>query len=93
MTHGVGRSGDLTAEQPKAAGSSLLSKITHLMALHALKISGLESASSCVILPLATGMSIAVTLLALKSTRPLATKVPLFQPNLGAHPQHLSTPP
>lgn len=42
LTHGVGRSGDLTAEQPKAAGSSLLSKITHLLVRHALKIAGLR---------------------------------------------------
>ena len=75
LSHGVGRSGDLTAEQPKAAGSSLLSKLTHLMALHALRIAGLTTASSCVILPLATGMSIAVSLLALKSRRPGANKV------------------
>ena len=75
LSHGVGRSGDLTAEQPKAAGSSLLSKLTHLMALHALRIAGLTTASSCVILPLATGMSIAVSLLALKNRRPAATKV------------------
>ena len=41
MAHGVGRSGDLTAEQPKAAGSSLLGKLTNLMALNALKLAGL----------------------------------------------------
>ena len=76
LSHGVGRSGDLTAEQPKAAGSSLLSKLTHHMALHALRIAGLTTASSCVVLPLATGMSIAVALLALKNRRPGATKVP-----------------
>jgi O-phospho-L-seryl-tRNASec:L-selenocysteinyl-tRNA synthase len=42
MSHGVGRSGDLTAEQPKAAGSSLLSKIAHFLTLHALKVAGLR---------------------------------------------------
>jgi O-phospho-L-seryl-tRNASec:L-selenocysteinyl-tRNA synthase len=75
LSHGVGRSGDLTAEQPKAAGSSLLSKLTHLMALHALRIAGMTTASSCVILPLATGMSIAVALQAFKNRNPTAFKV------------------
>ncbi len=32
MAHGIGRSGDIGAEQPKAAGSSLLAKLTGLLA-------------------------------------------------------------
>lgn len=38
-----GRSGDILAEQPKAAGASLLSKITHYLVLDALKLSGSHS--------------------------------------------------
>jgi O-phospho-L-seryl-tRNASec:L-selenocysteinyl-tRNA synthase len=63
MSHGVGRSGDLTAEQPKAAGSSLQGKLCNLMALHALKLSGLENVTSCAVLPVATGMAITLALL------------------------------
>ncbi|TPP42841.1 Soluble liver antigen/liver pancreas antigen (SLA/LP autoantigen) family protein [Leishmania donovani] len=33
LTHGIGRSGDLFSEQPKAAGSSLLYKITNVLML------------------------------------------------------------
>lgn len=33
MSHGIGRSGDITATQPKAAGSSIISKITNSLVL------------------------------------------------------------
>ena len=41
--HGVGRSGDLTEVQPKAAGSSLVNKLTNSMLRDVLKISGLTT--------------------------------------------------
>ena len=75
MAHGVGRSGDLTAEQPKAAGSSLLGKLTNLMVLNALKLAGLENVTSCAVLPVATGMAIALSLLGIQSQRPGCSKV------------------
>ena len=37
LSHGIGRSGDIAAEQPKAAGSSLISKLTRVLALDAIK--------------------------------------------------------
>lgn len=40
LGHGIGRSGDITAIQPKAAGSSILMKVTNSLALDALKICG-----------------------------------------------------
>lgn len=40
LAHGIGRSGDLTENQPKAAGSSLLNKLTNCLVLDLLKISG-----------------------------------------------------
>ncbi|KAH3705805.1 O-phosphoseryl-tRNA selenium transferase [Pelomyxa schiedti] len=40
MSHGIGRSGDINAEQPKAAGSSLLYKLTNCMTMDALHIAG-----------------------------------------------------
>ncbi|KAJ3430399.1 soluble liver antigen/liver pancreas antigen [Anaeramoeba flamelloides] len=67
LSHGVGRSGDVSAEQPKAAGSSLIVKLTTRMALQILKASGLTSIKSCLILPLATGMSLGMCFLTLLS--------------------------
>ena len=43
LGHGIGRSGDLTQVQPKAAGSSLINKLTNSMLLDVIKISGVTS--------------------------------------------------
>ena len=40
LSHGIGRSGDIAAVQPKAAGSSLLMKLTNCMALDAIRMAG-----------------------------------------------------
>ena len=40
LAHGIGRSGDVAAEQPKAAGSSLLAALTAALAGDALRIAG-----------------------------------------------------
>ncbi|XP_011900692.1 PREDICTED: O-phosphoseryl-tRNA(Sec) selenium transferase isoform X2 [Cercocebus atys] len=40
--HGIGRSGDISAVQPKAAGSSLLNKITNSLVLDIIKLAGFE---------------------------------------------------
>ncbi|KAJ7336496.1 hypothetical protein OS493_011699 [Desmophyllum pertusum] len=60
LSHGIGRSGDIAAVQPKAAGSSLLMKLTNCMALDAIKITGVRSAKACLVLPVATGMSLCI---------------------------------
>lgn len=76
LAHGIGRSGDVAAEQPKAAGSSLLNKLTNLLVADAMKIAGLGDMGPALVLPLATGMTLTLTLLAMKSKRPkTATKV------------------
>lgn len=41
LIHGIGRSGDIAAIQPKAAGSSLLNKLTNSVVLDILKLSGM----------------------------------------------------
>ncbi|XP_067123311.1 O-phosphoseryl-tRNA(Sec) selenium transferase isoform X1 [Centruroides vittatus] len=69
MGHGIGRSGDITEIQPKAAGSSLVNKLANSFMLDVLKTYGAPSTSSCFIVPLATGMSITLCLLALRSKR------------------------
>ncbi len=61
------RSGDLTASQPKAAGSSLIVQLSNRLVLHALKLSGLIDTKNALILPAATGMGHVHTLLALRS--------------------------
>ena len=75
LCHGIGRSGDVAAVQPKAAGSSLLNKLTNCLALDALRKAGLTRASGCIVLPMATGMSVALTLLTLRAKRPEARYV------------------
>ncbi len=71
LGHGIGRSGDVNALQPKAVGSSLMVKLTKAMTLHVLrKVSGLHFINDVLLLPFATGMSIRLSLLALKSLKP-----------------------
>jgi O-phospho-L-seryl-tRNASec:L-selenocysteinyl-tRNA synthase len=68
LTHGIGRSGDVSAEQPKAIGSSILAKVTNILITDALKISGLKSidTNSTLLLPLCTGMSLSQVFQALR---------------------------
>jgi O-phospho-L-seryl-tRNASec:L-selenocysteinyl-tRNA synthase len=71
LSHGMGRSGDITEPQPKAAGSSVLIKLTLLLTLDALRRgSGLDPkgpASSGILLPLCTGMSMSLLLSSLRT--------------------------
>uniref|UniRef100_A0A8C5LSZ2 O-phosphoseryl-tRNA(Sec) selenium transferase n=1 Tax=Leptobrachium leishanense TaxID=445787 RepID=A0A8C5LSZ2_9ANUR len=72
LIHGIGRSGDISAVQPKAAGSSLLNKLTNSVMLDAIKMAGVHSASSCFVVPMATGMSLTLCFLTLRHKRPKA---------------------
>jgi O-phospho-L-seryl-tRNASec:L-selenocysteinyl-tRNA synthase len=97
LAHGIGRSGDITAEQPKAAGSTLLAKLCNLLTADALKVAGLPELIEVTVLPVATGMALTLTLLALKKRRPAAARcalcaaAPLPSPRLThwhcAHPK------
>ncbi|KAH3707970.1 O-phosphoseryl-tRNA(Sec) selenium transferase-like [Dreissena polymorpha] len=75
LAHGIGRSGDITAVQPKAAGSSLLMKLTNSLALDVIKLSGISSVASCFVVPMATGMSLMLCMLAFRLRRPNAQYV------------------
>lgn len=75
LSHGIGRSGNITEEQPKAAGSSIIYKLTTSMAAHALEMSGFKKPVHCLLLPFATGMSITMCILNLKAARPAAAYV------------------
>ncbi|XP_052055306.1 O-phosphoseryl-tRNA(Sec) selenium transferase isoform X2 [Apodemus sylvaticus] len=70
--HGIGRSGDISAVQPKAAGSSLLNKITNSLVLNVIKLAGVHSVASCFVVPMATGMSLTLCFLTLRHKRPKA---------------------
>ncbi|GIL49520.1 hypothetical protein Vafri_5850 [Volvox africanus] len=70
LAHGIGRSGDIAAEQPKAAGSSLLATLTVHLAADALRTAGLTGVGPVSVLPLATGMALTLVLLALRPQRP-----------------------
>lgn len=66
FSHGVGRSGDVAEAQPKAVGSTALAKLTLFLTLDVVRRgAGLDkktSANSGILLPLCTGMSMALTL-------------------------------
>lgn len=70
LAHGIGRSGDITAIQPKAAGSSILSVMTNAMALDAIRFAGIKSTKACFVVPMATGMSLVLCFLTLRELRP-----------------------
>eukprot|EP00347_Sterkiella_histriomuscorum_P002421 403368218 len=76
LGHGIGRSGDVQALQPKAIGSSLVVKLTKNMTINAMnKILGYTSIKDALVLPFATGMSLTITLLTMKSLNPQAEYV------------------
>jgi O-phospho-L-seryl-tRNASec:L-selenocysteinyl-tRNA synthase len=75
LAHGIGRSGDISEVQPKAAGSSTLYKLANYLVQHALEISGFAALRKSLIIPMATGMTIALSLLTLKQSRPQAKYV------------------
>lgn len=72
LAHGIGRSGDITEVQPKAVGSSIINKLTNSLALDVLKISGLTFIKSCFVVPMATGMSLTLCMLAFRQSKPFA---------------------
>ena len=59
--HGVGRSGHVSAVQPKAAGGSIAYYYANRLALDILHRTGLPRLKSACVLPLATGMAIGLS--------------------------------
>jgi O-phospho-L-seryl-tRNASec:L-selenocysteinyl-tRNA synthase len=64
--HGVGRSGFLTAPQPKAPGGSIMYELTNYLALNFLKKFGLPNIKSAIVVPLCTGMTLSLCIGALR---------------------------
>jgi len=75
MSHGIGRSGELSAEQPKAAGSSIIAKVANYLVKDACCIAGFEDVGKVLIIPVATGMSLVLAMMGLRSFRPTAKYV------------------
>ncbi len=67
--HGVGRSGFLTAPQPKAPGGSIMYELSNYLARNILKNFGLPNIKDAIVVPLCTGMSLSLSLGALKSAQ------------------------
>ncbi|PNF28476.1 O-phosphoseryl-tRNA(Sec) selenium transferase [Cryptotermes secundus] len=72
LGHGIGRSGDLGEVQPKAAGSSLMNKLTNSLVLDVIRFMGVKTSAGCFVVPMATGMSLVLCMLTLKQERPEA---------------------
>lgn len=66
FNHGVGRSGDLVASQPKAPGGSIMYYFANKLALDALKRFGLPNIKNAYVTPCAVGMTLALTLCAVR---------------------------
>jgi O-phospho-L-seryl-tRNASec:L-selenocysteinyl-tRNA synthase len=64
--HGIGRSGFLTAPQPKAPGGSIMYEISNYLARDILRKLGLPNIKDSIVVPLCTGMSLSLILGALK---------------------------
>ena len=62
FAHGVGRSGDIAEPQPKAAGSSLLFALCNRLALQFVQFCGVHNAKAALVLPVATGVSLSLSL-------------------------------
>ena len=62
----------------QAAGSSLLVKLTNILTKHALMVAGMLDVKAVTVLPVATGMAITLTLLAMKAARPKAARYVLW---------------
>lgn len=66
FNHGIGRSGHVVGPQPKAPGASLMQQVANSVALDAIRKLGLRNARGGLIMPLSTGMSIALVLATLR---------------------------
>ncbi|KAA0184382.1 O-phospho-L-seryl-tRNASec:L-selenocysteinyl-tRNA synthase [Fasciolopsis buskii] len=74
LIHGIGRSGDIAVIQPKAAGSSVVNRLTNQLLLDWLRKSGAPSTAHCILVPMATGMSLTLCLLTLRKRRPAGAR-------------------
>uniref|UniRef100_A0A182NSL0 O-phosphoseryl-tRNA(Sec) selenium transferase n=1 Tax=Anopheles dirus TaxID=7168 RepID=A0A182NSL0_9DIPT len=70
FAHGIGRSGNLMDAQPKAAGSTIMSNLTNNLVRDLICSIGIPTCTKAIVVPLATGMTVMLTLRAIHSKRP-----------------------
>ncbi len=76
FNHGVGRSGELNAPQPKAVGASIMQQVANNVALDAIRKLGLSNCRAGLVTPVSTGMSLALVFGAIR--RELGIKKVLY---------------
>jgi O-phospho-L-seryl-tRNASec:L-selenocysteinyl-tRNA synthase len=83
LSHGIGRSGDVTEPQPKAVGSSIMAQLTTSLVLDVMrrgsglkgdKSDGMDPAKFGLVLPMCTGMSMALILSSLTELSTIQAK-------------------
>uniref|UniRef100_A0A182R8B0 O-phosphoseryl-tRNA(Sec) selenium transferase n=1 Tax=Anopheles funestus TaxID=62324 RepID=A0A182R8B0_ANOFN len=70
FSHGIGRSGNLTDAQPKAAGSTIVANLVNSLVCDLIRSIGIPNCSKAIVIPLATGMTMMLALRAIHSKRP-----------------------
>uniref|UniRef100_A0A6E8W693 O-phosphoseryl-tRNA(Sec) selenium transferase n=1 Tax=Anopheles coluzzii TaxID=1518534 RepID=A0A6E8W693_ANOCL len=75
FSHGIGRSGNLTDAQPKAAGSTIMANLTNSLVRDWIRTIGIPSCGHAIVVPLATGMTVMLTLRAIHASRSAARYV------------------
>ena len=90
FNHGVGRSGNISAPQPKAVGASIMQSLINTSMLSFIKNLGINNLKSACVLPLSTGMSLALSLRSLdpapfdpKKNKVLMTRIDHTSPMKG----------
>lgn len=66
FNHGIGRSGQLSAPQPKAVGASIMQQVADAVAHDAMRSLGLPNTRSSLVIPMSTGMTIGLVLSAIR---------------------------
>ena len=77
--HGIGRSGKVSAAQPKAPGSSIMYQLANKLALDTLNKFGLPNVKSAIVFPFSTGMAVG---LAVAAARKKKNKAIMLYPRL-----------
>ncbi len=77
--HGIGRSGKVSAAQPKAPGSSIMYQLANKLALDALNKFGLPNVKDAIVFPFSTGMALG---LACAAARKRKNKTIILNPRL-----------
>jgi O-phospho-L-seryl-tRNASec:L-selenocysteinyl-tRNA synthase len=81
--HGVGRSGNLKAPQPKAVGGSILNSLSDSFALYTLRKTGMKNLKGAMVVPLGTGMSLMLAIRGIMRQLPeMKTKSQLIFPRM-----------